>query len=203
LTSTSEIARSPSDRKNLAGERRKPIVIFCVISSATNADQDREIWRCTLTLFLVQHGEAKAETEDPERSLTDRGAEIVGLMAGWTARMGIRVDQIRHSGKRRAEQTATIFARQLHPPRGLLAVKGLNPNDDVALVTASLQADQESIMLVGHLPHLSRVVSLLVTGDPEIEVVRFRNAGIVCLTQKEGKWAVEWVMQPDLLGDAG
>ena len=156
-----------------------------------------------MKLFLVQHGEAKAETEDPERSLTDRGAEIVGLMAGWTARMGIRVDQIRHSGKRRAEQTATIFARQLHPPRGLLAVKGLNPNDDVTSVVATLQGEQESIMLVGHLPHLNRLVGMLVTGNPDNVVVRFRNAGIVCLTQKEGKWAVEWVMQPDLLGDAG
>ena len=43
------------------------------------------------------------------------------------------------------------------------------------------------------------LVSLLLTGNPEIEIVRFRNAGIVCLTQQEEKWAVDWVMQPDLL----
>ena len=79
-------------------------------------------------------------------------------------------------------------------------MKGLNPNDDVTLVAASLQGDQESIMLVGHLPHLSRLVSLLVTGDPEIEIVRFRNAGIVCLSQQDGKWAIDWVMQPDFFG---
>ena len=30
-----------------------------------------------MTLFLVQHGEAKPETEDPERSLTERGTETV------------------------------------------------------------------------------------------------------------------------------
>jgi len=65
-----------------------------------------------MTLFLVQHGEAKPETEDPERSLTAHGAEIVEQMAGWAARMGIKLDEIRHSGKRRAEQTATIFAAQ-------------------------------------------------------------------------------------------
>ena len=124
-------------------------------------------------------------------------------MADWAARMGINVDQIRHSGKRRAEQTATIFAKRLSPPKGVIAVKGLNPNDDVTQVAASLQGDQESIMLVGHLPHLSRLVSLLVTGNPEIEIVRFRNAGIVCLTQQEGKWAIDWVMQPDLLWKAG
>ena len=152
-----------------------------------------------MTLFLVQHGEAKPENEDPERSLTEQGAEIVERMADWAARMGIKVDEIRHSGKRRAEQTATIFAKHLNPPNGVIAVSGLNPNDDVTLVAASLQGEHESIMLVGHLPHLSRLLSFLVTGNPETEIIRFRNAGIVCLTQKEGKWAIDWVMQPDVV----
>lgn len=154
-----------------------------------------------MTLFLVQHGEAKPETEDPERSLTDRGTEIVGRMADWAARMRINVDEIRHSGKRRAEQTATIFAKQLNPQRGVNVGSFLSPNDDVTLVARSLQSEQASNMLVGHLPHLSRLVGFLVTGNPEIEIIRFRNAGIVCLSQKEGKWAVEWVVQPELLGN--
>ena len=66
-----------------------------------------------MTLFLVQHGEAIPETEDSERSLTERGAETVERMADWAARNGIKVEEIRHSGKRRAEQTATIFAQRL------------------------------------------------------------------------------------------
>ncbi len=138
-----------------------------------------------MTLFLVQHGKARPETDDPERSLTEQGAEIVGRMADWAAQVGLGVDQIRHSGKRRAEQTAMIFAKRLSPPKGVKAVKGLSPKDDVNQVAASLRSDQGSIMLVGHLPHLSRLVSLLLTGNPEIEVVRFRNAGIVCMTQCE------------------
>jgi phosphohistidine phosphatase SixA len=51
-----------------------------------------------MDLFLVQHGEAKSEAEDPERSLTDRGAEAVRRMAAWAAQVGVKVDQIRHSG---------------------------------------------------------------------------------------------------------
>jgi phosphohistidine phosphatase len=156
-----------------------------------------------MTLFLVQHGEAKSESEDPERSLTEQGAKIVGRMAEWAARMGIKVDQIRHSGKRRAEQTATIFGKLVNPPDGVIAVKGLNPNDEVTRVVSSLHGDQESIMLVGHLPHLSRLVGMLVTGNPDNVVVRFRNAGIVCLSQQEEKWAIDWVMQPDMLAEAG
>jgi phosphohistidine phosphatase len=153
-----------------------------------------------MTLFLVQHGEAKPENEDPQRSLTNRGTETVEQMADWAARIGIKVDQIRHSGKRRAEQTAAVFASHLNPQQGVIAVSGLNPNDDVTPVAASLQGEQESIMLVGHLPHLGKLVGFLVTGNPEIESIRFRNAGIVCLSQKEGKWAIDWMIQPELLG---
>jgi phosphohistidine phosphatase len=155
-----------------------------------------------MTLFLVQHGEAKPESEDPNRPLTERGAEIVERMAAWAARSGITVDQIRHSGKRRAEQTAAILAKHLNPSRGAIEMKGLGPNDDVTQVAGSLQGDQESVMLVGHLPHLSRLVSLLLISNSDTEVVKFRNAGIVCLTQKEAKWAIDWVMQPDLLAEA-
>jgi phosphohistidine phosphatase len=155
-----------------------------------------------MTLFLVQHGEAKPESEDPDRSLTETGAGIVERMADWAARMGMKVEQIRHSGKLRAEQTATIFANHLNPPRGVIAVQGLTPLDSVNSVAPSLQGEQGSIMLVGHLPHLSRLVDMLVTGNPDSVVVRFRNAGIVCLSQQEKKWAIDWVMQPDLLAEA-
>jgi phosphohistidine phosphatase len=153
-----------------------------------------------MTLFLVQHGEAKSEAEDAQRSLTDQGAETVEKMAAWAVRTGIKLDQIRHSGKKRAEQTAAVFAKHLNPQRGVRGATGLNPNDDVRLFAGSLRGQQESIMLVGHLPHLSKLVGYLLTGDPEIKIVRFRNAGIVCLSHKENKWAVEWVMQPELLG---
>ena len=91
-----------------------------------------------MILFLVQHGEAKPESEDPERSLTDRGAEVVERMADWAARSGITMDQIFHSGKRRAEQTAAIFAKHLNPSRGMIAVQGLTPLDSVDSVAASL-----------------------------------------------------------------
>jgi phosphohistidine phosphatase len=152
-----------------------------------------------MTLFLVQHGDATPGTTDSERCLTNRGTEIVGRIAQWAAQVGIKLDQIRHSGKRRADQTTNIFAKHLNPQTGVLADGGLNPNDDVTLVAGSLQGDEESIMLAGHLPHLSNLVGLLVAGDPETEVVRFRNAGIVCLTQRDGTEAIDWVFQPDFL----
>jgi len=54
-------------------------------------------------------------------------------------------------------------------------------------------------MLVGHLPHLSRLSSLLLVGDPEKNIIAFRMAGIVCLRREEENWSVSWMIIPDLL----
>jgi phosphohistidine phosphatase len=84
-----------------------------------------------MRLYLVQHGEAKSEAEDPERSLTIRGEEETRKISGVAKRLGIRPSRIYHSGKKRAEQTAGIIAEAF----GLSAQlgQGLNPNDDVHL----------------------------------------------------------------------
>ena len=155
-----------------------------------------------MELYLVQHGEAKPESEDPERPLTDRGSEMVRTMAAWAAQVGLKVDQIRHSGKRRAEQTAALLAERLNPAKGVIAVEGLKPNDDVRPVAEAIQAEKAAVMLVGHLPHLSRLASLLLTGDPDSGVLRFQMAGIVCLSNQAGKWTVHWLMPPELLSSS-
>jgi len=62
----------------------------------------------SVRLFLMQHGEAKAEAEDPERSLTVRGEEETKKISGAAKRLGTRPSRICHSGKKRAEQTTWI-----------------------------------------------------------------------------------------------
>jgi phosphohistidine phosphatase len=76
------------------------------------------------------------------------------------------------------------------------------PNDDVLPVMGSLQGEYELVMLVGHLPFLSRLASLLMVSNTEAGIIRFQQAGIVCLSQVDGKWAVNWVMPPDLLSSS-
>ena len=65
-----------------------------------------------MRLYLVQHGEAKSKTEDPQRPLTERGREDVARVAAFAASAGLQVGQIRHSGKRRAEETALYCAQE-------------------------------------------------------------------------------------------
>jgi phosphohistidine phosphatase len=152
-----------------------------------------------MELYLVQHGEAKSKAEDPQRPLTERGRDEVRRVAAFAARAGLKVNQIRHSGKRRAEETASILAKHLSPAEGVLAVPGLAPMDDVRPIAQALQRETAPLMLVGHLPFMDRLAGLLVTGDPNNSAVRFRMGGIVCLEGAGDDWAAKWVIRPELV----
>lgn len=155
-----------------------------------------------MELFLVQHAVSKPEAEDPERSLTEAGAEAARRMAEWAARVGVEIAQIRHSGKTRAAQTASILGEWLAPMAGVQAVAGIDPLDDPAPLAAELRSLEEPLMLVGHLPFLGRLAGSLLANDAEHQVIRFENAGIVCLHRTEGEWSLSWVMLPRLLNVA-
>jgi phosphohistidine phosphatase len=152
-----------------------------------------------MELYLVRHGEARSELEDPRRSLTDRGAEAVRRMASWAERSGVRVDEIRHSGKARAEQTAALLAERLKPSRGPIAVAGLGPDDAVGPMAESLRDGPASLMLVGHLPFMGRLAGLLLAGNGGGASIRFQTAEIVSLSSREGAWTLNWVMAPERL----
>lgn len=152
-------------------------------------------WR----VYLVQHGEAKREEEDPQRPLTERGRAEVEQVAAWLARAAVPVDAIEHSGKLRAQQTAELLAAALRPAGGVRAVSGLAPRDDVRPVAERLGQGDERLMLVGHLPFMSRLASLLLVGDPERELVRFRYGGVVCLERQDAGWRLVWMVTPDLV----
>ncbi|HSB72042.1 MAG TPA: phosphohistidine phosphatase SixA [Candidatus Methylomirabilis sp.] len=152
-----------------------------------------------MTLYLVQHGEAMPEAEDPARPLSGRGREQVERVGRHGAAVRLLVAEIRHSGKLRARQTAEILARHLLPARGVREADGMAPDDDPGKAAAAVEAAAEPLMLVGHLPHLGRLASSLLVGDPDREIVRFRNGGIVCLAKAGTGWRLQWILTPELV----
>ncbi len=148
--------------------------------------------------YLVRHGEAKSEREDPSRPLSDHGREEVTRVARHVGAMGLQIAEIRHSGKLRARQTAEILAEHLSPTRGLHEVEGLSPMDDPGEAQAEIEQSREPLMIVGHLPHLSRLASALLRGDPESEIIQFKAGAIACLAWVDGGFRLEWVLTPDL-----
>ena len=153
-----------------------------------------------MRLYLIQHGEAKSEVEDPERSLTARGEEEVTSISRLAAGLNIRPSKVYHSGKMRAKQTAEIIASALKiPDPSVQSVQGLNPNDDIRPWAERISKEREELMLVGHLPFLERLTSFLLCGDENARLVLFRYGAIVRLDQKEDKrWALRWILTPEL-----
>jgi phosphohistidine phosphatase len=154
----------------------------------------------TMQIYLVQHGQAEPKSVDPTRPLTTRGRQETERVAALAARLDLGIHQIRHSGKTRAEQTAAILGEALSPPGGMVATSGLAPKDDVQPVAEALARESGPTMLVGHLPFLARLAGLLLTGDPDRPVLKFRNAGIVCLTREDDRWLVTWILTPEMAG---
>ncbi|MBI1966752.1 MAG: phosphohistidine phosphatase SixA [Gemmatimonadetes bacterium] len=152
-----------------------------------------------MNIYLVQHGEAKPEQADPSRPLTERGRREVERMAHAAGRLELALARICHSGKLRAQQTAEIFAARLRPAGGLRQLAGLAPNDDPAIAAQYVAVMTEPEMLVGHLPHLSRLASLLLIGDATRELIAVRMGGIVCIEHPDAAWRLKWMLTPDIV----
>jgi len=150
--------------------------------------------------YLVQHGKAKPADEDPNRGLSDEGRAEVTLIANFLHDLRITISLVYHSGKLRAEETAHILATSIRCTGGPCHYDCLNPSDDPAATADFLNVYTDDILIVGHLPHLERLTSLLLTGNPDQRPVQFRNAGVVCLQkERNGRWSVVWAIVPELL----
>jgi phosphohistidine phosphatase len=151
-------------------------------------------------LYLVQHAEAKREEEDPARDLTEKGCVDIENVARQLKRLNVNIRQILHSGKTRAQSTANVLARHLKPPAGVSEALGLAPLDDPEIWAGRIAKMDEDIMLVGHLPHLGRLATILMSGDKEKSIINFQMGGVIRLRRIEaGQWAVDWMLVPEIL----
>jgi len=157
-----------------------------------------------MDVYLVQHGQALSEEQDPQRPLSEQGRAAATKMADHLAALDTHlidppIVEVRHSGKLRAQQTAEIFARALCPHGRPTAREGMSPQDDPHLIYEELAAKRErdgALLLVGHLPHLARLAGLLLTGDAKKTPVRFVNAAVLKICPVEDGWAIEWYLTP-------
>ena len=140
-------------------------------------------------VLLVHHGEAVGPDVDPMRPLSDAGRAAVGRLAADAAARGVRPDEIWHSGKLRARQTAELFWRACNPMARVRAVRGLQPDDPPRWIRDELASDDRPLMIVGHMPHLSRLLELLSAGPvPAV----FPLHGCVAVERDREGWKELW-----------
>ena len=152
-----------------------------------------------MAIYLVQHGQCLSKQEDPEKGLSEKGADDVRRIAQVAAGYRVRVDRIIHSGKKRALQTAEIIAKYLNPEEGIAVSDGMNPLDDATAFAATLDM-ASNCMVVGHLPHLEKLAAHWVSGQDQKPVFQLQNGGILCLGHygDTEQVVIKWALMPNV-----
>ena len=152
-----------------------------------------------MALYLVQHGKNLPKGIDPDKGLSSKGFSDVKRIADVAKGYNVRVSCIKHSGKKRAKQTAEIFALALKPEKGVRKSDGLDPMDDVSCFAEKIN-NSDNLMLVGHLPFMERLATYLITGSVDRPVFKFQNGGIVSMDIDPGShfWVIKWALMPEI-----
>lgn len=163
-----------------------------------------------MEIYLLRHGQAISEWQDPLQSLSISGRQDIERLAYWLQENQvnnlIKIDTIFHSAKLRARQTAELVQSIALPEATLFEKSGLMPNDSVENMRSFLEIEwphihpnKSSFMLVGHLPYLARLVSLLLFNHPDKICIDIQAGTLICLTGEYGMWQIKWVIPSILL----
>jgi phosphohistidine phosphatase len=135
-----------------------------------------------MQLYLMQHGQAVPETENPEQPLSREGVAQVQTSAAMMKKLGIAPDLIICSPKKRSRQSAALIAEGVnYPYSDILESDTIKPSTPAvdALLFLRRNMESKSVLIAGHLPSLANLASLLLGGDTPVRL-RFENGGL-CL----------------------
>ena len=127
-----------------------------------------------MNLFLLRHGRAVERgtaglATDAARALIPEGRRELRLIARAMLKLDLTFDLILASAFLRAKQTAELVAAELKWKQRLRFADELQPGGDASKLirkVATLKPVPENVLLVGHEPDLSELISLLVSGKP-------------------------------------
>jgi len=152
-----------------------------------------------MRIYLVQHALALDASVEPKRPLSQQGKQDIVRTAGFLSLfVQPQPKFVFHSGKLRAKQTAEMFAEAWHLKGEIMQADDLSPNADAQVWAAKLNAMSDDVLIVGHLPHLPRLASLLLCEDMDKQPVRFQNAGVVCLEKTDDAWQCIFHINPNM-----
>jgi phosphohistidine phosphatase len=162
-----------------------------------------------MQLYLVRHGIAKeigvpGVENDADRPLSADGVASTQMAARGFARLHRHLDRIVSSPLLRALQTAEIFAGVLQMREPVETCNALATDSDTDGIIQWLREQPVGdLMLVGHMPSLSLLVSRLIYGNHDMATIHFRKSGICRLSLDgavlPGTAALEWLIPPSVL----
>ncbi len=167
-----------------------------------------------MNLYILRHAIAAERglpeyEDDSQRPLTSKGEKKMGKIAEAMRALGLRFDLILSSPYLRAKQTAEIVARELDLEKALKYSDNLVPGADPAALISEIgeqHAGMDEILLVGHEPYLSSLISELIAGHSNVNI-DLKKGGLCCLsveTLRYGQCAMlEWLLAPRQLTRLG
>jgi len=160
-----------------------------------------------MNLFVLRHGIAAdldtlGVANDADRPLTPEGERKVSQIAKAIGKLELSFDLILSSPYLRARRTAEIVAERFEAGKKLELSDVLTPGGSTKRLVELLKCARpspESVLLVGHEPYLSELISLLVAGKETFGVV-LKKGGFCKLTiesLKHGRCAaLQWLLTP-------
>ena len=152
-----------------------------------------------MKLYLIRHGDAVSAQVDPERPLSKKGRDETAAVAAFMKKSRVVVNEIWHSKKLRAKQTAEIVSEAIEFDE-VLEINGLSPNDPVIDMLDEIYEAEEDLVIVGHLPFLAKLFAQLLINDEACEIVDFKASAAVCLNHNPDiGWEISWMVSPEIL----
>jgi phosphohistidine phosphatase len=152
-----------------------------------------------MTIYLLRHGEALAagHYRDDERPLSNLGHQQSSAVGRYLVEIHADIRAIFCSPLVRARETAEAVLREIGPVP-IHETEALVSSSDPREILSELKKSRvKSILLIGHEPHLSRTISLLLWGDSQSRVA-MGKCSLACVSVSEpseqGKGLLEWLV---------
>jgi phosphohistidine phosphatase len=160
-----------------------------------------------MNLYILRHGIAVDPgspdyPHDADRPLTPKGERKLQQIAEAMQALELSFDLILSSPYVRARQTAEIIAEDLHDRKKLeftdCLVPGGNHKNLIDLING-LKPQPENVLLSGHEPLLSSLISLLISGTTRIPI-EMKKGGLCKLSveslRPDACARLEWLLTP-------
>jgi phosphohistidine phosphatase len=159
-------------------------------------------------LYILRHGIAVEPgtpgIQDDDRPLTPKGRKRMREIAWGLRRLDLQLDRIITSPLPRASATAEIVADELDADDRLETADVLRAGSDAAAIRDWLrERTEERLMIVGHNPSLTDLITLLVLGDgSRPQVCELKKGGLAVLRSAPtaaDRFEIDWIATPRLL----
>ncbi len=160
-----------------------------------------------MELYILRHGIAVPHgapgfDKDSDRPLTPEGIKKMARIAKAMKSLRISCDIILTSPFPRALQTAEIVAKELGMKKNLILTQHLAVGGDPEQLVDEIQlkhSPKSGIMIVGHEPYLSLLMSVLLSGQANLDIT-LKKGGLAKLAFEGltyGRCAtLEWLLTP-------